>query len=88
MYKSVLLAFFFLGMASNTTEQETTKMEICEERPNGRIKILASGDMFHWGVDRNGIVWQKWGNEKWKRALNKKDEQTCCSDYLKLNEDK
>ena len=77
-------------MASNTTGQETTNMEnkISKEKPNGRIKILASGGMFYWGVDRDNVMWQKWGNEKWKRALNKKEEQTCCSDYLDLNKDK
>ena len=77
-------------MASNTTGQETTNMEnkISKEKPNGRIKILAIGGMFYWGVDRDNVMWQKWGNEKWKRALNKKEEQTCCSDYLDLNKDK
>ena len=76
-------------MASNTTEQEITNMEnkISKEKPNGRIKILASGGMFYWGVDRDSVMWQKWNNEKWKRALNKKQEQTCCSDYLDLNKD-
>ena len=56
-----------------------------EEKPNGRIKILPSGGMFYWGVDRDGVMWQKWGTEKWKRAQNKKEEQTCCNDYLNLN---
>ena len=46
-------------MASNTTGQETRNMEnkTSEEKSNGRIKILASGGMFYWRVDRDGVMW-------------------------------
>ena len=48
-------------MALNTTGQETTNMENkkSKEKPKGRTKISASGGMFYWGVDRDGVMWQK-----------------------------
>ena len=46
-------------------EQEVKNND--EDKPKGKVKIYASFGPMCWRTDDNGLVWQRWGFEKWER---------------------
>ena len=46
-----------------------------EERPVGKVKIVASGGMFYLGRDQNGTTWESWRHGPWEKKSKEEKKE-------------